>query len=106
VLSRVAASHIRVGTFQYFAARRDLGSLRALYDYTVARHYPHVEDPAHLLSEVIGRQASLVARWLSVGFIHGVMNTDNTAISGETTRRRSIARSTRMAAMPMTIRPM
>ncbi|PKQ10968.1 MAG: YdiU family protein [Alphaproteobacteria bacterium HGW-Alphaproteobacteria-1] len=84
VLTRVAASHIRVGTFQYFAARRDLGSLRALYDYTLARHYPHVEDPAHLLSEVIGRQASLVARWLSVGFIHGVMNTDNTAISGET----------------------
>ncbi|MBE0452318.1 MAG: YdiU family protein [Roseovarius sp.] len=84
VLTRVASSHIRVGTFQYFAARRDLASLRTLYDYTVARHYPHVEDPAHLLSEVIGRQARLVASWLSVGFIHGVMNTDNTAISGET----------------------
>jgi len=84
VLTRVAASHIRVGTFQYFAARRDPASLRALYDYTVARHYSHVEDPAHLLSEVIGRQARLVAGWLSVGFIHGVMNTDNTAVSGET----------------------
>ena len=84
VLTRVAASHIRVGTFQYFAARRDIASLRALYDYTVARHYPHVETPAQLLSEVIRRQARLVAQWLSVGFIHGVMNTDNTAISGET----------------------
>ncbi len=84
VLTRVAASHIRVGTFQYFAARRDLDGLRALYGYTVARHYPHVETPAQLLSEVIDRQARLVAQWLSVGFIHGVMNTDNTAISGET----------------------
>jgi uncharacterized protein YdiU (UPF0061 family) len=84
VFTRVAASHIRVGSFQYFAARRDAGGLRALYDYTVTRHYPHVEDPAHLLAEVIDRQARLVAGWLSVGFIHGVMNTDNTAISGET----------------------
>src|SRR6056297_2767946 len=66
VLTRVAASHLRVGTFQYFAARRD------------------IEGPAHLLAEVIRRQAKLVAGWLSVGFIHGVMNTDNTAISGET----------------------
>jgi uncharacterized protein YdiU (UPF0061 family) len=84
VLTRVASSHIRVGTFQYFAARRDLEGLRALYDYTVTRHYPQIEGPAHLLAEVIRRQARLVARWLSVGFIHGVMNTDNTAISGET----------------------
>ncbi|WP_417727389.1 protein adenylyltransferase SelO [Roseovarius sp.] len=84
VLTRVAASHLRVGTFQYFAARRDIEGLRALYDYTVARHYPHVENPAHLLAEVIRGQARLVAGWLSVGFIHGVMNTDNTAISGET----------------------
>ncbi|SEL89023.1 Uncharacterized conserved protein YdiU, UPF0061 family [Roseovarius azorensis] len=84
VLTRVAASHLRVGTFQYFAARRDHEGLRALYDYTVQRHYPHVEGPAHLLAEVIRRQARLVAGWLSVGFIHGVMNTDNTAISGET----------------------
>src|SRR6056297_1462684 len=84
VLTRVASSHIRVGTFQYFAARRDLEGLRALYDYTVTRHCPHVEGPAHLLAEVIRRQARLVAQWLSVGFIHGVMNTDNSAISGET----------------------
>ncbi len=84
VLTRVASSHIRVGTFQYFAARRDLDGLRALYDYTVARHCPHIEGPAHLLAEVIRRQARLVAQWLSIGFIHGVMNTDNTSISGET----------------------
>jgi uncharacterized protein YdiU (UPF0061 family) len=84
VLTRVAASHLRVGTFQYFAARRDVEGLKALYEYTVARHYPLIEGPAHLLAEVIRRQARLVAGWLSVGFIHGVMNTDNTAISGET----------------------
>jgi len=84
VLTRVAASHLRVGTFQYFAARRDIDGLRALYDYTVARHYPKAEGPAHLLAKVIRAQARLVAGWLSVGFIHGVMNTDNTAISGET----------------------
>jgi len=84
ILTRVAASHLRVGTFQYFAARRDLDGLRALYDYTVARHFPQVEGPAHLLAEVIRRQAKLVAGWMAVGFIHGVMNTDNTAISCET----------------------
>ena len=84
VLTRVASSHIRVGTFQYFAARRDLDGLRALCDHAIARHYPHVEGPAGLLEAVIERQARLVAQWLSVGFIHGVMNTDNSAISGET----------------------
>jgi uncharacterized protein YdiU (UPF0061 family) len=84
VLTRVAASHIRVGTFQYFAARRDLDGLRALCDHAIARHYPHVTGPAGLLEAVIDRQAQLVAKWLSVGFIHGVMNTDNTAVSGET----------------------
>ena len=84
ILTRVASSHLRVGTFQYFAARRDKDGLQALYDYTVARHYPHVEGPAHLLAEVIRRQAKLVAGWMAVGFIHGVMNTDNTAITGET----------------------
>lgn len=84
ILTRVASSHLRVGTFQYFAARRDKEGLQALYDYTVSRHYPHVEGPAHLLAEVIRRQAKLVAGWMAVGFIHGVMNTDNTAISGET----------------------
>ena len=84
VLTRVASSHIRVGTFQYFAARRDLEGLRALCEHAIARHYPHVDGPAGLLEAVIDRQALLIAGWLSVGFIHGVMNTDNSAISGET----------------------
>src|SRR6201747_1760712 len=88
VLTRVASSHIRVGTFQYFAARSDVAGVRRLADHVIARHYPDVagaERPYHaLLDEVIGRQAELVAHWLLVGFIHGVMNTDNTSISGET----------------------
>lgn len=88
VLTRVAASHIRVGTFQYFAARGDSEAVRRLADHVIARHYPQLtgaERPYHgLLSAVIARQAELVARWLLVGFIHGVMNTDNTSISGET----------------------
>ncbi|PVA09228.1 YdiU family protein [Pelagivirga sediminicola] len=84
VLTRVAASHLRVGTFQFFAARRDADALRQLFDYTCARHYPGAQTPGDLLREVIGRQARLVAQWLGVGFIHGVMNTDNTALSGET----------------------
>jgi uncharacterized protein YdiU (UPF0061 family) len=89
VLTRVATSHIRVGTFQYFAARRDIDAIRRLADHVIARHYyaevADTERPYHaLLEAVIGRQAALVARWLSVGFIHGVMNTDNSSISGET----------------------
>jgi serine/tyrosine/threonine adenylyltransferase len=88
VLTRVAASHIRVGTFQYFAARGDTEAVRQLADHVIARHYPQLredERPYHaLLAAVIGRQAELVARWLLIGFIHGVMNTDNTSISGET----------------------
>jgi uncharacterized protein YdiU (UPF0061 family) len=84
VLTRVAASHIRVGTFQYFAARQDTQALQTLYDYVVARHYPAVTSPMELLDAVMARQASLIAKWMSVGFIHGVMNTDNCAISGET----------------------
>jgi uncharacterized protein YdiU (UPF0061 family) len=88
VLTRVAASHIRVGTFQYFAARSDADGVRQLADHVIARHYPQAaqaERPYHaLLEAVIARQAELVARWLLVGFIHGVMNTDNTSISGET----------------------
>jgi serine/tyrosine/threonine adenylyltransferase len=88
VLTRVASSHIRVGTFQYFAARGDTDGVRRLADHVIARHYPEVseaERPYHALLEgVIARQAELVARWLLVGFIHGVMNTDNTSISGET----------------------
>jgi serine/tyrosine/threonine adenylyltransferase len=88
VLTRVASSHIRVGTFQYFAARGDTEGVRRLADHVINRHYPQVaaaERPYHALLEgVIARQAELVARWLLVGFIHGVMNTDNTSISGET----------------------
>ncbi|MCP3466153.1 MULTISPECIES: YdiU family protein [unclassified Bradyrhizobium] len=88
VLTRVAASHIRVGTFQYFAVRRDTDAIRRLADHVIARHYPELsgaERPYHaLLAGVVARQADLVARWLLVGFIHGVMNTDNTSISGET----------------------
>lgn len=84
VLTRVASSHIRVGTFEYFAARRNLDALKALYDHTRARHYPDAADPAEMLEAVIDRQAALVADWLSIGFIHGVMNTDNTTLSGET----------------------
>src|ERR1700758_330129 len=88
VLTRVATSHIRVGTFQYFAARGDTEGGNRLDDPPVARHYPQAaeaERPYHALLEgVIARQAELVARWLLVGFIHGVMNTDNTSISGET----------------------
>ena len=88
VLTRVASSHIRVGTFQYFAARGDTEGVRRLADHVIGRHYPdlaNAERPYHgLLGAVIARQAELVARWLLVGFIHGVMNTDNTSISGET----------------------
>lgn len=84
VLTRVAASHIRVGTFQYFAARQDVEALQLLVDHVIARHYPDVETPLELLESVIAAQARLIAQWMGVGFIHGVMNTDNMAISGET----------------------
>jgi serine/tyrosine/threonine adenylyltransferase len=88
VLTRVAASHLRVGTFQYFAARGDVEGLRMLADYAIARHYPeaaHAKEPyLALLQGVIARQAQLIAQWMLLGFIHGVMNTDNTSISGET----------------------
>lgn len=88
VLVRVAASHLRVGTFQFFAARDDREALRLLTAHALGRHYPHAagrdEAALALLEEVIAAQAELVARWMGVGFIHGVMNTDNTAISGET----------------------
>ncbi len=88
VLTRVAASHLRVGTFQYFAARGDMDGLRILADYAIARHYPEAATAAKpvraLLDGVIGRHARLVAQWMLLGFIHGVMNTDNTSISGET----------------------
>ena len=88
VLTRVAASHIRVGTFEFFAARDDREALATLAAYALSRHYPDAagsgNDPLALLERVIDAQARLVARWLGVGFIHGVMNTDNTSISGET----------------------
>lgn len=84
VLMRVAASHIRVGTFQYFAARDDGEALAALVAHVIARHYPQADGPLGLFASVVERQARLIARWMSLGFIHGVMNTDNMAISGET----------------------
>ena len=88
VLTRVASSHIRIGTFQYFAARGDVVALRQLADHVIARHYPEVATADNpilaLLEGVIGRQAALVARWMLVGFVHGVMNTDNVSIAGET----------------------
>jgi serine/tyrosine/threonine adenylyltransferase len=88
IFTRVAASHIRVGTFQYFAVRGDREALATLAAYALARHYPsaaHAGKPAlALLEQVVAAQAALVARWLGVGFVHGVMNTDNTSISGET----------------------
>jgi uncharacterized protein YdiU (UPF0061 family) len=88
VLARVAASHIRVGTFQYAAATGDHDLLRALADHAIARHHPdaaHAENPyLDLFRRVMAAQASLVARWMLVGFVHGVMNTDNVTISGET----------------------
>ncbi|MCW9042047.1 MAG: YdiU family protein [Pseudopelagicola sp.] len=84
VLTRIASSHIRVGTFQALAARQDYDGLRALFDHAVARHYPQADGPLAFLEAVIEAQAQLVTKWMSVGFIHGVMNTDNCAISGET----------------------
>jgi protein adenylyltransferase len=88
VLTRVAASHVRVGTFQYFAARGDVDAVRELLDYVIARHYPDAlgaDVPAlAVLKAVTERQLALITDWMLVGFIHGVMNTDNMAISGET----------------------
>jgi len=88
ILTRVAASHIRVGTFQYFASRRDGKKVRKLADYTMGRHYPETikaKRPYLAFFEAVAHaQAFLVARWMSIGFIHGVMNTDNMTISGET----------------------
>jgi len=88
VLTRVAESHIRVGTFQYAVIAENKKDLKILFDYTIDRHYPHIKDsktPAFdLLKIVIEKQAKLVVDWMRVGFIHGVMNTDNMAISGET----------------------
>lgn len=84
IVTRVAASHIRVGTFQYFAARGDVDALHRLADYTITRHYPDASDASALFEQVMQKQATLVAKWMAVGFIHGVMNTDNVSIAGET----------------------
>ena len=84
ILTRIAASHIRVGTFEYFAARGDRDRLQALTDHVIARHYPDADGPRGLLDAVIAAQAGTIAQWMALGFIHGVMNTDNMAVSGET----------------------
>ncbi|MFC7534856.1 YdiU family protein [Actinoplanes sp. GCM10030250] len=84
VLVRVAASHLRVGTFQYARATGDLGLLRRLADHAMARHYPEAAGPLAFFDSVVTAQASLIAKWMLAGFIHGVMNTDNMTISGET----------------------
>jgi uncharacterized protein YdiU (UPF0061 family) len=88
VLTRVARSHVRIGTFEYFSTRRDTEAVRRLANYVIARHYPEAEADERpyraLLHSVIARQARLIAQWLGVGFIHGVMNTDNMSIAGET----------------------
>jgi uncharacterized protein YdiU (UPF0061 family) len=117
ILTRTAASHLRVGTFEYAAALRNPEDLRALADYTIHRHFPDLaahENPyLALLKAVMERQAFLVSRWLLVGFVHGVMNTDNMALCGETIDygpcafmdtydpKPSSAPSTTRAAMPM-----
>ena len=88
VFTRVARSHIRIGTFQWFAARRDHDNLKVLVDYVIEPHYPagqHDDNPyLAMLNGVIQRQAKLIAHWMQLGFIHGVMNTDNMTVSGET----------------------
>ncbi len=88
ILTRIASSHIRIGNFEYFAARKDVDALDTLTKYTIKRHFPSAADSDNpalaLLENVIARQAEVVAHWQSLGFIHGVMNTDNTLVSGET----------------------
>jgi uncharacterized protein YdiU (UPF0061 family) len=88
IVTRVAASHVRVGTFEYFASRGDVEGTKILADYVIDRHYPLCAQDSNpylaLLGQVVSRQAGLIVRWMNVGFIHGVMNTDNMAVSGET----------------------
>ena len=88
ILTRVASSHIRVGTFQFIRTRENLDELNTLVNYTIKRHYPEIAKSKNnaydLLSKLIDKQIELVVNWMRVGFIHGVMNTDNMAISGET----------------------
>ncbi len=89
VVTRVASSHLRIGTFQFFAARGDHQALKTLCNYTIERHYPELQEEGQnqyvsFINKVIERQIQLVVEWMRVGFIHGVMNTDNTSLSGET----------------------
>ncbi len=88
ILTRIASSHIRVGTFQYVAAKGNVDEIRLLADYTIQRHYPEALDAENpylrFLELVCEKQAQLIAKWQLLGFIHGVMNTDNTTVSGET----------------------
>ncbi len=88
VFTRVASSHVRIGTFEFFAARGDQDAVKTLADYAIARHYPLARDEPRpyraFFRQVLERQAALIAHWMDVGFIHGVMNTDNTSIAGET----------------------
>ena len=94
VLTRVASSHLRVGTFQFFAARGEVEKVQQLADYCIARHYPELASTKNpylaLLEAVRDRQAALIAKWMHVGFIHGVMNTDNMTISGRNHRLRPL----------------
>jgi len=117
VLTRVAHSHLRVGSFQFHYARQDKPALETLTEYARARHYPEAEGPLGLLDGVVDAQAKLVAKWMGLGFIHGVMNTDNSSISGETidygpapfwtptTPKPCLALSTAKAVMPMPTSP-
>ncbi len=88
ILTRIASSHLRVGSFEYLAAQNDLNGIKTLADYTITRHYPEAKESAYpylqLLEKVIDQQLDLMVHWMRVGFIHGVMNTDNMALSGET----------------------
>ena len=88
ILTRIAESHIRVGTFEYFAAQNKIENLKTLAEYTIKRHFPSLKDSTNcylsLLEQVCDRQIELIAKWMGIGFIHGVMNTDNTSIVGET----------------------
>ena len=84
VICRTASSHIRVGTFQYFASREDIPALEALLDHAIARHYPQAQNADGFLGQAVAAQARLIAQWMGVGFIHGVMNTDNSHVGGLT----------------------
>ena len=88
ILVRISSSHIRIGTFEFFSAKKDFVSVKKLADYTIKRHFPEILSSKNqyklFLDKIIESQAKLVAQWMNVGFIHGVMNTDNMAISGET----------------------